>query len=251
MTLERLLSFNRHSIDQDTWSRDRCVATRPEREPRILKERLFRLCQTCGNAPRMRVSRLTEPHLFSKEKSASPPRSLLHFNKVRAVSPLWRPHLFSILWLASWQNKRAAPLFPVSVASQLWSKFLFITLRTVFLHQVKVVSSLWRKLAPWWNSRAAFLQQREVCFCTSKSASLQQSESCISTSMFTSLQWIRVVFLLQTRSASPKPHDPRVYKTRVQSLPLQSVQTVHWYKQLIIFLGSIVHRQPAQSTDEV
>jgi len=115
-------------------------------------------------------------------------------------------------------------LFQVRAASLLWIKFMFVTLRAAFLHPVKGTPSLQRKLAPWQNSRAAFLQQREVRISTSKSVSLQQSESCISTSMFASPQWMRVTFLLQTKSASPRQYDLCVYKTCVKFLLLQLVQ---------------------------
>jgi len=182
------------------------------------------LFQTRDNARRTWVSYLIEPRLFSKEKFSSLPRSLRHFNKVRVASPLQRPRLFSILWLVPWQNKRAGPLFPKRVTSLLWSKFTFVTPRVVFLHQAKGASSLWRKLAPWQKSRAAFLQQREVCIPTSMFVLLQESESSISTSMFASLQWMRVAFLFQTRSTSLRQHDLCIYKTCVQSLFLQSVQ---------------------------
>ena len=37
----------------------------------------------------LHLGKITEPHLFNKEKSASPPRCRHHFNKVRVASPLW------------------------------------------------------------------------------------------------------------------------------------------------------------------
>jgi len=35
------------------------------------------------------LGKIAEPRFFSKERSASPSRSLRHFNKVRTASPLW------------------------------------------------------------------------------------------------------------------------------------------------------------------
>jgi len=132
MTLKRLLSFYKYSNRPRYEARiSRLIIVRRvemhlERGSRVLGEqRLFKLRQTRGDTPRTLVSRLTESRLFSKERSASPPWSLRHFNKVRAASPLQRPCPFSILWPTSWQNQRAAPLLPTRVAPLLRIKFAF------------------------------------------------------------------------------------------------------------------------------
>jgi len=139
MTLERLLSFYRHSNPSKYAA---CisrpivtgrVSTRLECEPRVLREqRLFKLHQTRGDTPRMRVSCLTESRLSSKKKSASPPWNLRYFNKVRAVSPLQRLHLFSILCLAFWQNKRATLLWNKPASSNVQSPVSTSNERCVF-----------------------------------------------------------------------------------------------------------------------
>ena len=69
----------------------------------------------------MWVSHLIELRLFSKEWSASPPRSLCHFNKVRATSPLQRLRLI----LAKQESCASVPSESC--------KFAFVTLRAAFL----------------------------------------------------------------------------------------------------------------------
>ena len=59
---------------------------------------------------------------------------------------------------------------------------------------------------------------------------------------------IRVTFLLQMRSAFPRQHDLRVYKTYIQSLLLQSVQQYTDTSRRLFTRDSTVHQQPAQST---
>jgi len=52
------------------------------------------------NNPESRLS-TNQSCVSQQSRTASSPQSLRHFNKARATSPLRRPHLFNILYLAS------------------------------------------------------------------------------------------------------------------------------------------------------
>jgi len=99
---------------------------------------------------------------------------------------------------------------------------------------VKGASSLWRKLASWQNSRAAFLQRWKVYVSASKSASLRQNESYLFTFD------IRVSSISESRISTSD--EVRVSKAkwplRLQDLcsafTSASSSTLHWWKQMTI-----------------
>ena len=256
MTLERLLSFYKHSNPPRYAARisrpiiTRRGAKRFEREPRVLREwRLFKLRQTCDSTPRTRVSRLTELRLSSKKRSASPPWSLRHFNKVTPAFSLWRLRLFSILCLASWQNKRAASLFLARPASLLWSKLAFGNA------QSRVPTSSERRVFTLKKTHTLAKHQRHVSS-TMKSPHLYLEVCVTSTKWELHLHFDVRVSPMSGSHISTSDEVP-VSKT-TWPLRLQDLCSVFWklFNSILVKAddyspNSTIHPQQVQSTEDV